>query len=186
MLKPTLSRRSRPVAQHLGALCAALLLPTLALEAFLLVQIATAERARQESGARDAARRVAVALDRGMTTLQSVLDVLATSDHLSRGDLAAFHRRAVQVRRSAGTEILLRDREGRALLNTGVPWGAPMPQLSEVDTATDRTVLESGRPQVSDLLFSSGPERKPTFLVVASAPPRAGQRSRLPADTHRD
>jgi hypothetical protein len=96
-------RRGRPVAQHLGALCAALLAPMLALEAFLLVQIAAAERGRHEMAARDAARRVAVALDRGLTTLQAVLEVLATSDYLGGGNIEAFHRRAAQVRRSART-----------------------------------------------------------------------------------
>lgn len=170
MLKPTSSWRGRAVAQHLGALCAVLLLPMLALEAFLLLQLATGERARHETGARDAARRVAVALDRGLTTLQAVLEVLATSDHLSSGNLEAFYSRASQVRRTAGAEFVLRDPEGRQLLNTAVPWGAPLPPLSDVDPETDRSALELGRPQVSDLLFTAGPTRVPVFEVVAPTP----------------
>jgi two-component system sensor kinase FixL len=179
--------RGRPVAHHLGALCAALLLPTLALEAFLLVQLAGTERARHEAAARDAARRVAVALDRGLTTLQSVLQVLAASDHLGSGDLAAFHRNAAAIPRDRGLELVLRDREGRRLLDTGVPWGSA-PRAGEADREADRAALETGGPRVSDLVVAGAPTRSPAFSIVAPARGPEGDRSFLlsvsvPADS---
>src|SRR4051812_18914969 len=80
----------RPLAWHLSVLCAALLVPMLVLGAFLLMGMAEAERVRHEDVAREAARRIAVTLDRGLTTYQAMLEVLATSNYLATGNLAAF------------------------------------------------------------------------------------------------
>ena len=170
MTKPTPTPRGRPLAWHLGVLCAALLLPMFALEAFLLVQMANAERARHQAEARDAARRIAVSLDRGLTTLQAMLEVLATNEHLRADNLEAFRRRAREVLESAGTEISLRDRQGRTLVNTGSPsrGGAP-------DPGADQAVLETGRPQITDLLPKE--EGRPwRFAVVAPAAGPGGER----------
>ena len=163
----------RPLAWHLGLLCATLLAPMLALEAFLLVQLSTTERALHETGAREAARRIALVLDRELTMLQGTLGLLATSDHLQRGDLAAFYQRSLVVPRLTGVAVLLRDRDGRRLSDTRVPPGAE-PSLGgtgpggaeDTDPETDRVALETGRPQVSGLL--PGPAaRTPAFTVVA-------------------
>src|SRR5687768_17322991 len=54
----------RPFARHLGLLGATLLLPMLALEAFLLIRIAASERARHEQEARDAAHHTALVADK--------------------------------------------------------------------------------------------------------------------------
>ncbi|GAA0566375.1 hypothetical protein GCM10009416_00410 [Craurococcus roseus] len=168
MTEPTPTPRGRPLAWHLGVLCAALLVPMLALEAFLLVQMANAERDRHRAEARDTARRVAVSLDRGLTTLQAVLEVLATSDHLRRGDFEALRRRAREVPRSAGTEIAVRDRQGRTLVSTDGP-------LLGGDPEADRAALETGRPQITDLLPRE--EGRPwRFAIVAPAVGPGGER----------
>jgi signal transduction histidine kinase len=154
---------ARPLAWHLGLLCAVLLLPVLVLEAVLLFRVAGAERARHEAVARDSARHIAVSIDRGLATLGAVAEVLATSDHLLADDLDAFRRRIRQLPRVSQADIVLRDADGRALLATG---DAP-PGMR--DAAAERTALATGRAQFSGLL---GPEdgRSHTFAVIVPVP----------------
>lgn len=158
--------RGRPLAWHLGLLCAALLLPVLALETFLLFAIAADERARHEAVARDEARRIAVSLDRGLATLGAVAQVLATSDHLLGNDLEAFRRRLRQMPRISDAGVVLRGSDGTVLLAEGaVPPG-------ERDLAAETGALATGRPQFSGLLRGP-PDGAPGFAVlvpVESAP----------------
>lgn len=167
--------RGRPLTWHLGILCAALLLPLLTLEGYLLAQLNAAERTRHETEARDGARRVAIEVDRDLMRLQGALQVLATSDHLQRGDLAAFYQRAATFPRAAGTAVVLRDSEGRRVVDTRVPWGAPLDGTAaeDVDPEADRGAIDTDTPQVSDFLPQS---RAGTPAIAMVAPARVSNR----------
>jgi two-component system sensor kinase FixL len=160
----------RPLAWHLGALCAALLAPMLVLGLLLLLHTADAERARHEEVARDAASRIATTLDRGLTTYQAMLDVLATSGYLHTANFAGFHRRATEVPRPAGAEIVLRDVAGRVLADTGAEVDAP-PVHRPLSEADHRAIV-TGRPQISHLAGISDlngggiPSGMPEFAVI--------------------
>lgn len=165
----------RPLTWHLGILCAALLLPLLTLEGYLLVQLNAAERARHEAEAREGARRVAIGVDRDLMLLQGALQLLATSDHLQRGDLAAFYQRAATFPRAEGTVVVLRDSEGRRVIDTRVPWGAPLDGVpaEDLDPEADRGALDTGAPQVSGFLPLS---RAGTPAIAMVAPARVSNR----------
>ena len=158
MLKPTSS--DRPLAWHLGGLCVALLVPMLALGGFLLFRMAEAERAQHQGVAREAARQIAIALDRGLTTYQAMLEVLATSDYLRSGNLTAFRQRALDVPRPDGAEIILRDASGQILTETGMAWQPP--NSTRPATGADQAATATGRSQISDVLATT----PPNFLVV--------------------
>ncbi|RYJ04049.1 MAG: PAS domain S-box protein [Acetobacteraceae bacterium] len=151
----------RPVAWHLGVLCAVLLSPMLGLGGFLLFQMAEGERARHQSVAHEAARQIAISLDRGLATYQAMLEVLATSDYLRAGNLAAFQDRSAEVPRPAGASIMLRDPSGRLLTSTG-PSG-PHRVGTGPSSKPDEAAVATGRPQISDVLMTT-PQ---SFLVVA-------------------
>ncbi|MCB4823571.1 PAS domain-containing protein [Roseicella aerolata] len=157
--------QGRPLAWHLGMLCTALLVPMLALGGFLLVRMAEAERTRHEGVAREAARQIAIALDRGLTTYQAMLEVLATSDYLRAGNLAAFRQRALEVPRPAGAEIVLRDAAGRILAETGS--SSLPPAANRPPGEADRKAAATGRPQVSDVIATAAADAVRSFLVVA-------------------
>ena len=167
--------RGRPLSWHLGLLCTALLAPMLALETFRLVQLSTSERIVHETAAREA-----LVLDRELIALQGTLELLATSDHLQRRDFAAFYRRSLVAPRLAGAAILLRDRDGQRLSDTRVPWSAEpdRPSPGDTDPEVDRIVIETGQPQVSDLLPGQAP-RASVFTVVVRAPGPDGERAYL-------
>jgi PAS domain S-box-containing protein len=157
----------RPLAWHLGLLCAALLLPMLVLEAYLLVRIAASERDRHEQAARDAAHHIAVSLDRGLTTLQAVVEVLATSDHLLSSDLDAFRQRVRQMPRARDAALVLHDGESSLMLTQGSG------VVGHDDAAAVVAAAGSQRSQVSGLLgLETG---LPSFAVTAPVPgPDAG------------
>ncbi|WP_216834157.1 sensor histidine kinase [Falsiroseomonas tokyonensis] len=161
----------RPLAWHLGLLCAALLLPMLALEVYLLVRVAETERARHRDAARDAAHHIAVSLDRGLTTLQAMVEVLATSDHLISGDVEAFRERVRQLPRARDAVLVLQEGETHQLLTLGSA------ALGAHDAIAERAALETLRPQVSGLLgLDAG---APGFAVMAPVPGPPTDRPRL-------
>lgn len=135
----------------------------LAMEAFLLFGIAAAERGRHEAVARDAARRIAVSLDRGLATLGAVAEVLATSDHLPGNDIEAFRLRLQQLPRIREAGIVLRDADGAVLLAEGA-----MPP-GERDPAAEAAAQATGRPQISGLLHDA-PGGGPGFAVTVRVP----------------
>lgn len=184
---PPAARHGHPLTWHLGLLCGVLLVPMLALEAFLLVQLSSAERALHETDAREAARRIALVLDRELMMLAATLELLATSDHLQRDDLAAFYQRSLVVPRLTGTAVLVRDRDGRRLFDTRLPRGvAPEPGgtepggtgVEDVDPEADRVALETGRAQVSGVLPGTA-ARAAAFTVVIPASRHGRERAYL-------
>jgi hypothetical protein len=90
-----------------------------------------------------------------------MLQVLATSDYLRGGNLAAFRRRAIEAPRPPGAEILVWDKAGRVLAATGQPLNPAV--TDRFPAEVDHLATTTGRPQVSDLLFGGAP----AFAVVA-------------------
>ncbi|PWC26675.1 ATP-binding protein [Teichococcus aestuarii] len=139
---------------HLAALCLAVLAPMLAIGGVLVLYLASAERARHEMDARQAAWRLTAVLDRELSSLQTLLRVLATSDHLQAGDVGAFIARAAQVPRPPGAEIALHDARGRPVADTGA----------------GRAAIPGGPPDapVSGLMLA-GPGGQASFVITAPA-----------------
>jgi len=154
----------RPLAWQLGLLCGILLVPVLALEAYLLIRMAAVERNRHEAVAREAVKGIAISLDRGLSTLGAVAEVLATSDHLVTGDVEAFRQRLHRVPPVAVAEIVLRGGGGAVLMSSGAT-----PPAAH-DAAAEAAARATGRAQVSGLLpggdGGGGDGRRSTFAIV--------------------
>lgn len=74
------------------------------------------------------ARKVIADVDREFAVVESGLRVLATAPSLDSDDLPAFHHRAREaIKYQIVYNYLLTDKEGKQLLNTALPWGAPLP-----------------------------------------------------------
>jgi two-component system sensor histidine kinase/response regulator len=94
-------------------------------------------------------RALMQAIDAELYGVQSALQVLAASQRLASGDLAAFYRQANDALPNlGGNYILVTDGTGQQLLNTLQPFGEPLPR----DGLSDRTrqVFETGKPVLSD------------------------------------
>jgi PAS domain-containing protein len=112
----------------------------------------------------DLARIGAAAVDRELAGVTAALRVLATSRSLESGDLADFHRRAVTVGALLDANITLRDRASRQVVNSGVPWGQPLPDHTSL-AEVDQEVLRTGLPAVSDH-YVGIVNRRPSAAVV--------------------
>ena len=154
--------RPRSLAWHLAALCFALVLPILILAAILVWSYAQAERERIEQDALRTAHEVIAETDLEFAGLIATTKVLAQSRQLQRGDLDGFDAQARDVYQQIGINVVLRDRESRQLVNTRLPRGAPLP--TNVEPASDRVVMETKRPFVSNL-FIGAVTRRPLFIV---------------------
>jgi len=112
-----------------------------------------ADRARAEHNTLDVARRIALAVEGELRLRVAILEVLALSDALAKGDLDAFRVQAEAVRahRRPGTHILLVREDGQQLMNTALPPGAPLPK--RLDLENQRRVFASKLPSVSNVFI---------------------------------
>ncbi len=114
------------VRARLVRLALLLLLPGLAISALLIVRTYEADRAAAGTALRETARTLDQLVDREFAQAEVLLRTLAATDELAGGDLPAFDRlaRATAV---MGGHVVLLDRTGHELVDTGLPAGAPMP-----------------------------------------------------------
>lgn len=160
---PQPSLRSRRLRTWLILLVTAVAVPLVLFSGFLLVRNVNAQAEEAERLVRDRARLLAEDVDREVAQLIAAAEVLATSESLAVGDLATFHRRAVEVRDRLGTNVVLRNLSNLQLVNSRVPWGTPLPANSGL--IADQRAIATGKPQVSGLIMG-GVTRTPLLIVV--------------------
>src|SRR5256714_10665064 len=78
---------------------------------------------------RETARALALALDRDMGRRESILRTLGASPALHSGDLMLFYGYASTVAKEIDAALILSDVQGRQLVNTRLPFGAPLPPM---------------------------------------------------------
>jgi len=156
---------------HLIVLVGAAVLPLLLFAVLIVRQDVGERREIMDRGMQDTVRARSLAIDGEVKTSLAVLQTLAASPFLDRGDLAHFHEvctRAMRDRPDA--YVVLFDPTGKVLLNSGRPFGAPLPNplTATRPAGADprypdvplgggdpvKNVLESGAPVVSDLFIS--------------------------------
>lgn len=133
---------------YLIALSLLLVIPVLAIAAYVTYRFVESEHQRFEQQARDLARRGVLAIEREFADFTATLELLATSPTLDTGDLGEFHRQASEAAAILDAIVTLRDLASTQLVNTYVPWGSKLPRASLADA--DREVLRTGKPVVSD------------------------------------
>ncbi|MGE5545422.1 MAG: sensor histidine kinase [Solirubrobacterales bacterium] len=128
---------------------------------------AAAERQHLEQMARADARDVAFMIERELASKTAMLQALAISASLQRGDLEGFYHRAREFMAFQGINVVVRDLAGRQLVNTRVPWGTPLPQGADI-SATDQKTIATGLPQVTGL-FMGAVAHAPMYMIEMPA-----------------
>jgi len=136
--------------------------PLLILAAYSLNRMASLEQAEIERRVLQVAEDLAHDIDRELDRATAILDTLATSMVLRRGDLPAFHEQAKAALKHTNAAIVLIDRTYQQLTSTMAQFGAPLPKTADPETA--RRVFETKRRQVSDL-FRGSVDGRPVFNV---------------------
>lgn len=154
-------RRNRLVF-HIGGLCLGIAIPLLGIIGGAQWSYATRERQELEASAIARARDVAAAVDRELVGLTSALDVLGAAASLQRGDVSTFGEMVAAVSKRTGVVPILRDVEGRQIINPFLPDGATSPEPRILDI--DREALRTGEVQVSNL-FNERSTGAPVFAL---------------------
>ncbi|NHZ88624.1 response regulator [Massilia sp. CCM 8733] len=153
------------IRAYLALMVAAILIPVILFSTISLNMLLKAEREAALKGVRETARISLVSIDRELTNTQSAVRMLATSPHLARGDLAGFYEQARFADKVGATWTALLDERGQQLINTAVPFGAPLPGPDAALRVAQ--VLDAGTPQISNLIRGVVTQ---ALLVVVDVP----------------
>jgi PAS domain S-box-containing protein len=140
-----------PVQAYLIIIALILLLPSLGFTTYVLSSFDTADRQLFEQRLRQQAEAVADGVDREIDRITVMLRTLAVSHDLTNARFAEFHRQAIDALAGSDLGLIVIDPTLQQLVNTHVPYGTPLPQTGDPDTA--RRVLETKQPQISDLFI---------------------------------
>ncbi len=157
---------------HLIIFGLAIVVPVLLYSAFLLHRYTRSERAANEQRALEIARSLSADIDREITAIITTLETLATSDALATKDFSSFNLQVREALRSRRWHVVLLDANRRQLVNTRLPWGAPLP----ISTATEPDLARFAREDVQYLisdLFVGTVAKRPIFSV--SVPVQIGK-----------
>lgn len=166
--------RERPASTYFLFFAAALVLPVLLFATLTAWSYVRAEKERAVERAQALAHELSTAVDRELAGPRLVMEALATSEDLRRGDLQAFYRTAAAVADALGVTIVLRaPGEPRQLLNTSVPWKTALPLPNPAIADFDRQVLQEKKPVVTNIIV--GPLQKRLLATVIVPVLREGE-----------
>jgi diguanylate cyclase (GGDEF)-like protein len=156
--------RKPTIRSRLMLLVIACIVPGALIEATLIVHDYRAARARQTEDALITSRALTSAVDRELAGVVGALQALATSPFLlAPQNLGGFHQQAdMTLQTLKAANIVLVDRAGRQLMNTLIPFGAPLPPDGSPPQLL--RMFESGQPVVTDL-FTGALLRRPVIAV---------------------
>ena len=110
-------------------------------------------RTQLDRDSMQSARALAQAVDSSILRAEAVAQTLALAESLRADDLPAFHRlaRATIDRTGLKFSVIVLTTDGRQLLNTFVPYGAPLPRSVVPDDI--QRVVSTRRTVISNLLY---------------------------------
>jgi signal transduction histidine kinase len=144
---------------RLLVLVLSILLPAFASSMLAVWYVYDQEHDNQERSVGEAARALALLVDKELQAREGVLLALAASPALARGDLAEFYVHAKLLAPTPGTAIILQEPSGEQLLNTRVPPGEPLPQRRASNMAKLIDKYGGKRTLVSDVFLASVAKR---------------------------
>lgn len=165
MLIKQLIGQRRTIRFHLVVYAVGILLPLLALVAFLAKRYADAERATIEAEQLDVVNNLAFVIDREIEGLKGVLESMAASPELQAGNMEAAraHLQSAATLRNLSSLAIV-DRTGQVLLSTAARPDEPLPKR---DDPNELATVFQGHAVVSDLTYGKVTRRP---IVVISVP----------------
>jgi len=116
-----------PIRTRLLIIILAILVPAFAAAALAVGYVYVEERRAQENSVTEAVRAFALLVKNELETREGILQALAASPALARGDLDEFRRHAGLLAPTRDTAIILLEPDGRQLMNTRATPGRPLP-----------------------------------------------------------
>ena len=123
------------------------ILPVVLAAGIAIHQIREGEKQTALRGLRETVRATALIVDREVQGSLSGLKVLGASQHLDTRDFKAFYEQAKVLNQPPDVWTLLLDSQGAQVLNTSLPFGAPLPAAAAQDRVTQ--VIATQKPLVT-------------------------------------
>jgi PAS domain-containing protein len=133
----------------LWGLVLALALPAILVAAGGFYSIYQADQQATDRRLQETVRALSLSLDREIDKSLLALQVMAQSPHIANGNFEAFYQQAENVSLADPSWISLFEPGGRALVNTRIPYGSPLPDSNRLNVL--RQVQETRKPHLSDL-----------------------------------
>jgi signal transduction histidine kinase/ActR/RegA family two-component response regulator len=152
-MRLSVQRRTFGIQARLTMLAGVTALPLVVLASFAILRMVDDQRTQIEQGLRHQVENLLTDVDRQISAIQAVLQVLAVSPSLQSGDFPAFDRQMRAALKIRGTSIVLHDTTGQQLLSTNRPFGEPLPRAT--NTEMHDRVVATGQPQISDLIIGA-------------------------------
>lgn len=167
--------KSRPLSTFLARLIWLCMAPMVLLAVWLSWRHLDGMDAKQLREAGNLVRNVATANDRYLDARLKALRLLAASPLVDEPrQWPDFYREAQGFPQIFGTHVIFADARRQMLFNTRQPLGAVLPLLPvSKGRSAAPLALETGRPQVGDLIF--GPVAKQPLLAIAVPVLREGR-----------
>ncbi len=145
-----------PLRTHLLLLVLGTMIPALVVAGLLVRRVVSDDRAASERSLVDVARAQALAVDAEIAATIRALETLSQSTRLDNQELAAFHTIAQRVQRvqPSWLTVILLDVGGHQVVNTGIPFGAPMPAAADPESV--RETVATRAPVVGGLRTGPG------------------------------
>jgi signal transduction histidine kinase len=170
--RPRSDVTSPRLSWHLVLLVTMTLVPLMVVATFLIREQALDKRANTEDSLHSTARALSVAVDSQLTSYRLMLEALAQSELIDRGEFATFHAFVSRVaQKENAISISLFDPSGRQIVNTRQPFGSNLPNPMQQaqppkenkvpvgDRDTMKRVFATGAPANSDLYFGLSAQR---------------------------
>ncbi len=161
--------RPRRLRTLLTAMAVTLVVPALAFSVYLVARSEQQSRDLYEKRLVQVATGLTNDLDREFERILTLLDTLALSTRLRTRDFAGFHATAVAAVSRLGASVIVVGPESQQLLNTRVPYGTPLPKMSDLISA--ETVRTTKAPVVSNLIFGAVSQRHVFNVLVPLTQP---------------
>ena len=138
-----------PIRSRLLILVLAVLIPAFMTAGIGMIYIYSESQQTHRQSMREVAHALALVVDKEVAKREAILQTLATSPSLDVADLNDFYIQAKRIAPTVETSIVLRDVQGKVLLNTRLPQGTsvqPSPAgIAELRAlhGTDDTIVSS-------------------------------------------
>ena len=169
--------RPRPVRTLLALMSLALILPALGFSTHLVLRSANMHREQVEQRLIQVAADLADSVDREFERMLSLLDTLAQSQPLAQRDFATFHAQATADMRRLGATILVVDPSMQQLINTRVPYGTPLPRISDPETVREGHTNKA--PVVSNLVLGAVVQQHVYNIILPLTIPGLGDHTMI-------
>ncbi len=145
------------IGSYLATMAILATLPLLAFVVFLLLQLERSQFQALRTDAAQDAQIISRGVERKLADMETTLALIANSVELQQGDLPAFHTRVAESLKDSSLYVILARRDGVQILNTRMPWGAPLRPMANPGSVV--SALRSGNVELSDVFLGATSQR---------------------------